>query len=80
LKPNKLRPTSKQKALLDFVKSHYDNKGFPPELKTIGKELGISVGAVSGQLKCLAKKDLITWLPGEARSLKVLDSYSKLEG
>ena len=67
-----MQPTTKQAEILDAIDAHMKDKQTPPLYSWIAKRLGITIGTVSNQLKCLRKKGLVTWSDGEARSLKRL--------
>lgn len=65
-----MKPTTKQAEILEAIDAHFEEKQTPPLYSWIAKRLGVSIGTVSNQLKCLRKKGLVTWSDGEARSLK----------
>lgn len=65
--------TEKQTAILDFIKSHIANHGFPPSQKEIARHMQYkSVNAVSEHLKNMAKKRFINVSRGISRGIKVL--------
>ena len=66
--------TKKQQAILDYIKSHTDIKGFPPSYVEIGNKVGLSSrSTVSGHIERLEKKGLIKRYRGIPRSLVVID-------
>lgn len=65
-----MRPTAKQQQVLDVIDRHFKAKGFPPTYSEIGKELGLTKPGVWAHLKLLEKKQLVTWNPGESRTLR----------
>jgi repressor LexA len=69
---NELAP--RQRALLDFVASYQDTRGFPPTIREIGEALGIkSTNGVSDHIKALVKKGYLERAgdPRSSRSIRV---------
>lgn len=69
---NELAP--RQRALLDFVASYQDTRGFPPTIREIGEALGIkSTNGVSDHIKALVKKGYLErgGDPRSSRSIRV---------
>ena len=64
--------TSRQQEVLDFVQSATERDGHPPTIRDIAAHFGIRVHAVSCHLRLLREKEAITWVPGAARTLRVL--------
>jgi repressor LexA len=58
-----------RKALIDLTAE----LGYAPTLRELGDRLNLaSVNAVSQLLEQLKKQGAVTWVPGKARTLKVL--------
>lgn len=64
--------TARQQEVLDFVQSATDRDRHPPTIREIADHFGIRVHAVCSHLQLLRKKGAITWVPGAARTLRVL--------
>jgi len=47
---------------------------YPPTLDEIAAEMGITKGTLQYHMTALRKKNAITWNPGSARSVRVIDS------
>lgn len=63
--------TTRQKEILDFIKVSVKRRGMPPTYSEMGKEFGISKGAVYRRLFFLAKKGYISMVSTERRSIRV---------
>ncbi|OEG00167.1 repressor LexA [Vulcanibacillus modesticaldus] len=69
---NKL--SSRQKAILDFIKKNVREKGYPPSVREIGEAVGLaSSSTVHGHLSRLEKKGLIRRDPTKPRAIEILD-------
>ena len=67
--------TKRQKQLYDFIKSEINNKGLPPTISEMAKDLGVkSKNAIAKLLLALENKDLIK-RDGRARGIQVFDDY-----
>lgn len=64
--------TSRQQEVLEFVRSATALAGHPPTIRDIAAHFGIRVHAVCSHLQLLRKKGAVTWVPGAARTLRVL--------
>lgn len=66
-------PTDRQLAILRFIARETDVDGFPPTIREIGKELGItSTNGVNDHLRALERKGFIERRPRmRARGLKL---------
>jgi repressor LexA len=65
---NKL--TERQQAVLDFIREHQQQTGFPPTSREIQKHFGFqSQTAAMNHLRALERKNVIQRLPGKARAL-----------
>jgi repressor LexA len=66
--------SSKQQAILDFIKKEVKEKGYPPSVREIGEAVGLaSSGTVHGHLARLEKKGLIRRDPSKPRAIEILD-------
>lgn len=70
-----MRPelTPRQAEAFDFIRSHLKQKGFPPTLREIGKQMGVrSTNAVNDLLVRLERKGYISRVDVLTRGIKVL--------
>jgi repressor LexA len=66
--------SSRQLAILDFIKKEVKEKGYPPSVREIGEAVGLSsVSTVHGHLARLEKKGLIRRDPTKPRAIEILD-------
>jgi repressor LexA len=65
--------TGQQKKVMDFLRAHAQNHGFPPTMREIGEELGFSWPAARGHLKALERKGYIRIMPQKSRGIEILD-------
>lgn len=66
--------TKKQLAVLDFIRDFMEENGHSPSYREIMEGLGLtSVSAVAEHIDNLVAKGALRKVPGEARSLEVLD-------
>ncbi len=69
--------TQKQQIVLGVLRDYSQAHGFPPTMREIGQEIGLSnVSAVRGHLAALEKKGYISKDSDKARSIRVLHSPS----
>jgi repressor LexA len=67
-----IKLTARQTEVLDFIKSHIDDTGYPPTRADIANELGFkSANASEEHLKALARKGAIEMIPGTSRGIKL---------
>jgi len=67
--------TPRQQEVLDLVKRHIEQTGFPPTRADIAKELGFrSANAAEEHLKALARKGAIEMIAGASRGIKLPES------
>ncbi|MDB5054783.1 MAG: Xre family transcriptional regulator [Bacilli bacterium] len=65
--------SSRQLAILDFIKSEVREKGYPPSVREIGESVGLaSSSTVHGHLERLEKKGLIRRDPTKPRAIEIL--------
>lgn len=67
-----IKLTKRQQEVLDVIKNHIDETGYPPTRAEIAKTLGFrSANAAEEHLKALAKKGAIEMMPGTSRGLRI---------
>ncbi len=67
--------TQRQQQVLDLVRRHIEETGFPPTRADIAGELGFrSANAAEEHLKALARKGAIEIIPGASRGIRLPDS------
>ncbi len=70
----KIKLTKKQTLIVDFISEYLANHGVSPTYREIMTGLGLSsVSAVAEHIDNLVAKGVIIKVPGEARSLEVVD-------
>jgi repressor LexA len=66
--------SSRQRAILEFIKDEVRKKGYPPSVREIGEAVGLaSSSTVHGHLARLEKKGLIRRNPTKPRAIEILD-------
>lgn len=67
--------TPRQQEVLDLIRRHIEDTGFPPTRADIAKELGFrSANAAEEHLKALARKGAIEMIAGTSRGIRLPDS------
>ncbi|MCK5881580.1 MAG: repressor LexA [Sinobacterium sp.] len=67
-----IKLTARQEEVLELIKRHITNTGFPPTRADIAKELGFkSPNAAEEHLKALARKGAIEIIPGASRGIRI---------
>ncbi|WP_286237735.1 transcriptional repressor LexA [Neptuniibacter halophilus] len=67
-----MKLTKRQTEVLDCIKRHIGETGYPPTRADIAKDLGFrSANAAEEHLKALAKKGAIEIIPGTSRGIRV---------
>lgn len=67
-----IKLTPRQTEVLDFIRSHIDDTGYPPTRADIAQKLGFkSANASEEHLKALARKGAIEIIPGTSRGIKL---------
>lgn len=67
-----IKLTPRQQQVLDLIKRHIIDTGYPPTRADIARELGFkSPNAAEEHLKALAKKGAIEMIPGASRGIRV---------
>lgn len=73
--------TKRQLEILDMIRSHIDQTGFPPTRTNICEHFGFrSPTAADDHLKALEKKGAIELIPGASRGIRVLVETEESEG
>ncbi|TGD73584.1 transcriptional repressor LexA [Mangrovimicrobium sediminis] len=69
--------TGRQQQVLDLIRQHIDQTGYPPTRADIARELGFkSANAAEEHLKALARKGAIEIIPGASRGIRLPESVS----
>lgn len=64
--------TTRQSQVLDLIRKHIDNTGYPPTRADIAAQLGFkSANAAEEHLKALARKGAIEIIPGTSRGIRL---------
>jgi len=64
--------TARQQQVLDLIRRHIDDTGYPPTRADIARELGFrSANAAEEHLKALARKGAIEIIPGASRGIRL---------
>jgi repressor LexA len=67
--------TPRQQQVLDLLRRHIDETGYPPTRADIARELGFrSANAAEEHLKALARKGAIEMIPGASRGIRLPES------
>ena len=70
-----MRTSEKQTAILEFIRSELEHKGYPPSVREICNAVGLrSTSSVHAHLTALEKKGLIRRDSTKPRALELLDS------
>lgn len=76
-----MKLTQRQTEVLECIKRHIIDTGFPPTRADIARELGFrSANAAEEHLKALARKGAIEIIPGTSRGIRVPDLEPPEEG
>ncbi len=68
--------TARQAQVLDFIRQHISDTGYPPTRADIAGELGFkSPNAAEEHLKALARKGAIEMVPGTSRGLRLPEDH-----
>ncbi|MBA6412104.1 transcriptional repressor LexA [Parahaliea sp. F7430] len=66
--------TKRQQQVLDIVRRHIDDTGYPPTRADIARELGFkSANAAEEHLKALARKGAIEMIAGASRGIRLVE-------
>src|SRR5210317_206577 len=70
-----MKLTNRQQEVLDIIRRHIHETGYPPTRVDIANELGFrSANASEEHLKALARKGAIEMIPGTSRGIRLPDS------
>lgn len=70
--------TDRQKEVLEFIAAFTEENGYPPTVREIGDNFGISLRAVQDHIAACQKKGYLSQCQKRSRSIRVLkDDYSK---
>jgi repressor LexA len=76
-----MKLTSRQEQVLDCIRRHIDETGFPPTRVDIARDLGFkSANAAEEHLKALARKGAIEMIPGTSRGIRIVGEEDEPEG
>lgn len=65
--------TARQQQILNLIRRHIDDTGYPPTRQEIAKSLGFrSANAAEDHLKALAKKGAIEMISGASRGIRII--------
>jgi repressor LexA len=71
--------TRRQRAILDCIRESQMRRGYPPSIREIGRAVGLATpSAVSYQLRALHKRGYLDWIPGLARTLRLVPSSPRV--
>tara|TARA_B110000305_G_C19031327_1_gene443892 strand:+ start:29 stop:622 length:594 start_codon:yes stop_codon:yes gene_type:complete len=69
-----IKLTARQQQVLNIIRQHIDQTGFPPTRADIAKELGFkSANAAEEHLKALARKGAIEMTAGTSRGIRLVE-------
>mgnify|MGYP005990933641 CR=1 FL=1 len=67
-----MKLTTRQNEVLDCIKQHIEDTGYPPTRADIARQLGFrSANAAEEHLKALARKGAIEIIPGTSRGIRI---------
>jgi len=74
-----IKLTARQQQILDLIKSHIEDTGYPPTRAEIAKILGFkSANAAEEHLKALARKGAIEMVAGASRGIRLPEAQQGL--
>lgn len=65
--------TAPQLALLRAISRRIDANGYSPSLRELADDLGTCVNDVKGKLERLRRDGLVTYVDGQARTVRVVE-------
>ncbi|MCQ2248755.1 MAG: transcriptional repressor LexA [Treponema sp.] len=71
--------TERQKEVLEFIAKFTDSNGYPPTVREIGDNFGISLRAVQDHIAACQKKGYLTQSQKRSRSFRVIKGDDVLE-
>lgn len=73
--------TTRQKQIIELIRHHIDETGFPPTRAEIAQELGFrSANAAEEHLRALQRKGAIEMIPGASRGIRLIDNNNTPKG
>jgi repressor LexA len=63
--------TPRQQDVRDWIAGYIDTHGFSPSVREIGHAYGWTTNGVMCHLRAMRKKNAVTWLDGQARTIRV---------
>lgn len=73
--------TARQSQILDHIRQHIEETGFPPTRMDIANTFGFrSPNAAEEHLRALAKKGVIRMVPGASRGIQLVDEEKQDDG
>lgn len=76
-----MKLTARQQEILDLIKSHIEETGYPPTRAEIAKHFGFkSPNAAEAHLRALAKKGAIEMVPGASRGIRLSEEAASYSG
>ena len=65
--------TKKQDRIFEFIRKHVQDTGFPPTVREIGMDFGISEKGAYDHLNAIEKKGYIRRVPKKPRAIEILE-------
>ncbi len=65
--------TKRQEQILDFIRDHSRDNGFPPSVREIGERFGLSPATIHDHIKALERKGALERTANRSRSLVVAE-------
>ncbi|WP_438267750.1 transcriptional repressor LexA [Marinobacterium lacunae] len=76
-----MKLTKRQSEVLDCIRQHIDETGYPPTRADIARDLGFrSANAAEEHLKALARKGAIEIIPGTSRGIRLPETENTEQG
>jgi len=69
--------TNRQQEILDFIKKYTEDIGYPPTVREIGGDFGMSEKGAFDHLRAIEKKGYIRRDPRKPRAIEILDFVSR---
>ena len=63
--------TARQKSILDYIKSHFDEFGHAPTVREVSSHFGITIGPAQKHLRALVRKGYLRHTPGLSRGIDI---------
>lgn len=70
--------SSRQQAILEYIRSHQEEKGYPPTVREIGDAVGLASSSTThGHLARLERRGLIRRDPSRPRTIEIVNSQQE---